>query len=123
MSTHTILAIRSGTHPTMGDFENEHTITFGYRPGSPDTYDAARGGPGGWDPGYPAEVEFISIEPGAGDHGAFSDLAQRWLEEWAADWLDEHHDECVEIAEHAREPDPDYARDMATEYRRIRGEA
>ena len=35
------------------------------------------------DPGWPAdpdELEVVSIHPGAGDHGAFSDMAQAALE-------------------------------------------
>ena len=42
--------------------EIEVRIWFTFTPGSPDTYDASRGGPGGWDPGYPPEVEFDSVE-------------------------------------------------------------
>lgn len=112
MSNHKITAARSGHHPSMGDWDEEFTITFSFTPGSPDTYDASRGGPGGWDPGYPAEVEFISIEPGASDVGVFTDLAQRDLESWAADWLQtDGYDAAIEVASRDMEPDPDAARD------------
>jgi hypothetical protein len=113
MSQHKINVTRSGSHESMGDWEAEYEITFSFTPGSPDTYDKSRGGPGGWDPGYPAEVEFISISPGAGDHGAFSDLAQKDLESWASEWLqDDGYAEAVQIAEQDREPDPDRMRDQ-----------
>lgn len=105
---HQITATRSGSHATMGDWDVEYVITFTYVPGSPDTYDASRGGPGGWDPGYGPEIEFVSIEPDAGDHGAFTDLAQADLVDWAKNWLDENADKCAEVAS---QPDPDAERD------------
>ena len=110
MSTtrHKITATQSGTYNGM-DYDIEYEITFIYTPGVDDTFD---------EPGYGPEVEMKSVEPDAGDHGAFSDLAQKELMEWAADWLDEHHDEVCDLAEAEREPDPDYARDLAAEYKR-----
>lgn len=105
---HTITAIRSGSHPTMGDWDAEYVITFSVVPGAGPT------GPtyaSGGEPGYPAEVEFIAIEPDAGDHGAFTDLAQAGLVDWAKNWLDENYDECLDAAEADRQPDPDAARD------------
>lgn len=42
MSNHKITAARSGHHPSMGDWDEEFTITFSFTPGSPDTYDASR---------------------------------------------------------------------------------
>lgn len=81
---HKIIAIRSGSHNGM-DWEAEYEITFEYRPGSPDHWNKAGGH---WEQGWADEVEFVSISPGAGDHGAFSDIVQRSLEDWAADWLD-----------------------------------
>ena len=115
MSQHKITACRSGSHPTMGDWDVEYVITYSYVPGSPDTYDASRGGPGGWDPGWAAEVEFISIEPDVGDHGAFTVLAQKDPQDWGANWLDEHYEECVMNAEEQSQPDPDAARDARIE--------
>lgn len=108
MSTHKIDATRSGTHETMGDWDNDYTITFSYVRGAGPTgpsYDS------GGDPGWPAEISFVSITPDAGDHGAFSDMAQQGLEDWAQMWLDEHYDECIESAEADLQPDPDAARD------------
>lgn len=108
MSTHKITAIRSGSHPTMGDWDADYEITFTYTPGAAPVIHPADTA----DPGYPAEAEFVSISPGAGDHGAFSDLAQKGLEDWARDWLqDEGYDEACAIAEQANQPDPDAARD------------
>jgi len=106
MNTHKITAVRSGSHPTMGDWDAEYEITFSYVRGSRDDLSV-------WppEPGWAAEIEFVSITPDAGDHGAFSDIAQKWLVDWAVDWLDEHHDECVESAEQDMQPDPDAARD------------
>lgn len=121
MSTmHTITAVRSGSHATMGDWEAEYVITYAYTPGSPDTYDASRGGPGGWDPGYAAEVEFISVTPVAGplDHGAFTDLAQADLDDWSREWLlEEGRSEAIAHADDDIQPDPDYARENAADRR------
>ncbi len=110
---HKITALRSGCVNGM-DWEAEYTITFNYAKGSPDTYDKSRGGPGGWDPGWAAEVEFISISPGAGDHGAFSGLAQQDLESWASDWLQtDGYDEALAIVA----SDDESAREYAAELR------
>jgi hypothetical protein len=109
-TTHKIDAQRSGCTNGM-DWDVEYVITFSYLPGAPDTHD---------EPGYGPEVDFVSISPDAGDHGGFTDLAQKHLEEWAADYLDEHHAECCAIAEADHEPDTDYARDLKAEYDRER---
>jgi hypothetical protein len=90
------------------DWDVDYEITFTYRPGAPDTFD---------EPGYGPEVDFVSISPGAGDHGAFTDLAQKDLEEWAADWLDEHLDECSEIWEADDACERDEAADRKREER------
>lgn len=37
------------------------SVDFRYRAGTSDTYDASRGGPGGWDPGDPPELEIETI--------------------------------------------------------------
>jgi hypothetical protein len=105
---HKITANQSGTYNGM-DYDLEYEVTFTFLPGAAATFD---------DPGYGPEVDFVSISPDAGDHGGFTDLAQRDLVAWAVDWLDEHHAECCDLAEAEREPDPDYARDLAAEYRR-----
>lgn len=108
---HKIEACRSGTYNGM-DFDEEYTITFSYTRGSGDYWN---GMGGHWEQGYPAEVEFISISPDAGDHGAFTDLAQAQLVQWARDWLDDNYDNCVDRAEIDSQPDPDYARDLRIE--------
>lgn len=118
---HTISATRSGSHPAMGDWDAEYTITFTYLPGAGPTGPTyASGGEPGWGP----EIEFVAIEPDAGDHGAFTDLAQAGLVDWARNWLDENAAECAEIAERDSQPDPDAARDARiddglTEVRRM----
>ena len=37
------------------------SVDFSYRAGTADSYDASRGGPGGWDPGDPPEMEIETI--------------------------------------------------------------
>lgn len=108
MSNHKIDATRSGTHETMGDWDVDYVITFDYVRGAPaqgPSYSS------GGQPADPAEISFVSITPDAGDHGAFSDMAQSGLEDWAQLWLDDHYDECIELAEQDNQPDPDDARD------------
>jgi hypothetical protein len=97
---HTIAACRSGSYNGM-DYDNEYTITFTYLPGWAGDRD---------DPGYGPEIEFVSIDPPAADIGAFTDLAQADLIDWAKSWLDENAAECAEIAEQDSQPDPDDAR-------------
>ena len=118
-TTHSMLVTIPHGDPDIGA-ELDAMVTFTYRPGSPDTYDSARGGPGGWDPGYPPEVEFISAErycngQPAPYYGAFSDLDFANLQDIARDWLegDDGTAQACSHAEHYLEPDPDYARDMA----------
>lgn len=113
MSTHKIKWLRYG-HQNGMDWESEHTITFRFRTGRPAVMHLRNG-----DPGYPAdpdEIELVSIEPGAGDHGAFSDIAQAGLESEAQDWLEgDGFDAALEIAtsdiEAAREFQHDLRRD------------
>ncbi len=112
MSRHKITATRSGSDPVLGDWDAEYEITFEYRAGRPAVWTLRNG-----DPGYPAdpdEVEFISITPDAGDHGVFSDLAQRWLEDWAREWLEtDGYDEAIQIVAE----DGEAAREHAAELR------
>ncbi len=106
-SQHKIDATRSGEFNGM-DYDEDYVITFSYVRGAPAT------GPtysSGGQPAEPAEIEFVSVTPDAGDHGAFTDLAQSGLEQWAQFWLDEHYDECIELAEQDMQPDPDAERD------------
>lgn len=93
--------------------EVDVTIAYNYTPGSGDTYDASRGGPGGWDPGYPAEVEFVSATAEfGGDPSPFPDLAQARLDAWAVGWLrGDGYDEAVANAVERNQPDPDVAYD------------
>jgi hypothetical protein len=122
MSTHKILATIPVGDPDAGA-EVELMITFDYTPGSPDTYDASRGGPGGWDPGYPAEISFVKAErycngrPSPPDH-AFADMEIRQDQDIAESWLDgKGYDDAIEVAEYDSGPDPDDARDEAIERR------
>lgn len=75
---HTIPACRSGSFNGM-DYDNDYEITFTYEPGS--------------------EPVFVSISPDAGDHGAFTDLAQANHIGWAKNWLDERFDRAIDKAE------------------------
>ena len=111
MGKHKITAIRSGTQNGM-DFENEYEITFTATKGSPDYWNRAGGH---WEQGWAPEIEFVSISPGAGDHGAFTAMAQRDLEDWAEDWLNSG-DNDAEIYAIMREDD-DAEREAAAEMR------
>jgi hypothetical protein len=97
-SQHTIKAIRSGSHPTMGDWEAEYTITFRYTPGSPDYWNKAGGH---WEQGWGPEIEYISHSPISDYPPAAENEA-----EWCQDWLDEHADECADIAAAMMERQP-----------------
>lgn len=95
MSKHKITWYRWGTTNGM-DWEDEQEITFEFRKGAPEqgpTY--ASGG----QPADPDEIEVISITPGAGDNGAFSDIADKMLHDEAEDWLcSDGYDAAIEIA-------------------------
>ena len=110
MSRHKIHWYRSGSTNGM-DWEDEQTITFEFRAGRPEVRTIRNG-----DPGYPAdpdEVEFVSVEPGAGDAGVFSDMAQQALEDEAETWLSsEGYDAAIEIAAEDHAAALDYAADL-----------
>lgn len=110
MSKHKIHWYRSGSTNGM-DWEDEQTITFEFRAGRPEVRTLRNG-----DPGYPAdpdEVEVVSVEPGAGDAGVFSDMAQRALEDEAETWLSsDGYDEAIEIAYSDLEEAREYAADL-----------
>lgn len=109
MSTqHTITAVRAGYTNGM-DWEAEYVITFNYLRGAAPIIHPADNA----DPGWPAEIEFVSVKPviGTVDAGAFTDLAQRDLDDWATEWLDENYTEAVDEAETDMQPDPDTAYD------------
>lgn len=115
MSTqHSIVAIRSG-HTDGMDWEAEYRIQFNYVRGADPIIHPADNA----DPGWPAEVEFVSVKPviGVVDAGAFTDLAQRELDQWAEDWLDENYVDAVEKAEDDMQPDPDAAYDAMRDER------
>lgn len=117
ITKHTMRATIPHGDPDIGA-EVDAQITFTYSPGSGDTYDPSRGGPGGWDPGYAAEVELIKAEPFCNGkpspyYGAFADLEYQNLQDIAQSWLEgDGYTEAVEHAEYYRSgPDPDVARD------------
>ena len=97
---HQIPVERTGSFNGM-DWEASYTITFTFTPGRPADL-------GTWPP-TPAEdpeLQFVSIDPPAGDCGAFTDLAQADLIDWAKNWLDEHFDRATDLAERERSQAP-----------------
>jgi len=110
MSKHKITWCRSGTVNGM-DFDEEYEITFEFRAGRPAVMYLRNG-----DPGYPAdpdEIEFVSISPGAGEHGEFTAMAQAMLEDQAQDWLSgDGYDAAVQIAAEDHAADLDRASDL-----------
>lgn len=88
MSTtlHKIQWIQSGTHDVFGDWDCEYEITYKFTPGTSSRRFLTTGDAG---PLIDDDIiEFVSVSPDAGDHGAFSDLAQRSLETQAADYVE-----------------------------------
>lgn len=86
-------------------------ITYAYTPGSPDTYDASRGGPGGWDPGSAAEVEFMDFDL-VMTTWRLPKVIMDAIEAWAREWLgEEGRAAAIEHAEDDLLPDPDAAYD------------
>jgi hypothetical protein len=108
-TTHKIDVTRSGNSNGM-DWEADYTITFNHVPGRPEVRTLRNGDPG-W-PADPAELEFVSISPDAGDHGGFTDLAQKDLEEWASNWLDENYDKALAVVERDDETAREYAAEL-----------
>lgn len=110
MSRHRITASYRGTFNGM-DVDNEYEIEFEYRAGCLAKMYLRNG-----DPGYPAdpdELEVIKITPGAGNHGVFSDIAQRDLEDWAQEWINsEGLDEAMSIVLADAEDARDFAADL-----------
>lgn len=103
MSKHKITACRSG-HANGMDYDEEYEITFSFVAGAaPILYP-----PDNADPGWPDEVEVVSVSPVAADP-----LTHREVESWAQNWLQtDGYDEAVKIATEDSEPDPDRARDQ-----------
>lgn len=108
MSRHTIIAERSG-HTDGMDWEAEYEIAFDFVKGSPAII---------WgDPPQPAEpdeVSFVSVKPVIGvlDHGAFTDLAQADLDDWAREWLDENYAAAIDTVSGDDERAREYAADL-----------
>jgi hypothetical protein len=96
--------------------EVDAKVTFAYTPGAPDTYDASRGGPGGWDPGYPPEVDIVSIEIRDGER--WVTLPECMVEALAHD--DDLYTACCEKAAQDAEDDFDARADYEYEKRRDR---
>lgn len=96
--------------PDLGA-EVECDIVFSHTPGAaPILYP-----PDNADPGYPAEVELVSVKANLLDMGAFQDLHQKALEDFVSDWLHgDGYDEALAVAAE----DDDHAREYAAELRR-----
>lgn len=103
-STHKITAIDSGSHPVFGDWEVEYTITFTFWPAERATLTC---------PGAEPGIEFVKVEPLPRDQGAFQDLADARVRDWAEQWLEDHYDEAVQVATDDRRADEDDAADYA----------
>lgn len=79
-------------------------IAYRYQRGAAPTMYARNG-----DPGWPAEVEFVSAELLDGDGLA---PTQVQVNEWAENWLDgDGYEQACEHGEDMRHPDPDDERD------------
>jgi hypothetical protein len=73
MNIYTILWSRGGSHDGV-DWDDEQTVTFD------------------------AGLKVTAIHPGAGNHGVFSDIADRMLMDEAQDWIEnEGYDEAKSL--------------------------
>lgn len=70
-------AIKVSFTYSLGDDAVMLTVEATYTPGSPDTYDASRGGPGGWDPGDGPEIEIVSVKTADGKDFVIETVAVR----------------------------------------------
>lgn len=86
-TTHTIMTEQSGSTNGM-DWSAEYEITFTFLPGA---HEQGPSYSSGGQPADPDEIEFVSVKPviGVVDAGAFTDLAQKDLDDWASEWLAE----------------------------------
>jgi hypothetical protein len=91
MSQHTIRAIWLLDRETGEELEVD--ITYKLIPIQPAIKYGRR-----MEPGSPARAEFISAKADMLDAGAFNDLRDKRLNEWAEDWLDEHEGDAIERA-------------------------
>jgi hypothetical protein len=80
---HKIAVTRSGRSNGM-DWDCDYEITFAYTKGEP--------------------AQFIAISPDAGDN-----LAQKDLDDWAKEWLDDNFDRAMDHAEADRTAQADVA--------------
>lgn len=80
MDIYTILWSRGGSHDGV-DWDDEQTVTFD------------------------AGLKVTTIHPGAGNHGVFSDIADRMLMDEAQDWIEnEGYDEAKSLLTGPRLP-------------------
>ena len=107
MATHKITTTRSGSHPTMGDWDAEYEITFTFRKGSPDYYNKAGGH---WEQGYDAEVEVTDVRP---EYGSFDARAKAEAMDWAQEWLStDGYDQALEVVASDTEAAREFAADL-----------
>lgn len=65
------------------------------------------------DPGWPAEVELISVKANLLDMGAFQDLQQKHLEDVVSDWLqDAGYEKALEVVASDSDAAAEYAADL-----------
>lgn len=95
---HTHTTSLSGSRDGV-DWEIEVRATYTYRPATADHYDPAIGGPGGWSPGDPAELDIIEIEIGIGADKWVKETDPRQFESLRDRLIDERSDRLIEQAE------------------------
>jgi hypothetical protein len=107
-STHKITATRSGS-TEREDWDIEYQITFTFWPSERATLVC---------PGAEPGIEFAKVEPMPRDQGAFQDLADARVRDWAEQWLEDHYDEAVQVATDDRLADEDDHADFLRRQRR-----
>lgn len=109
MSKHKMRATIPHGDPDIGaevDCEIVFSFTAGAGPTGP-SYSS------GGEPGYPAEVELVSVDGNLLDMGAFQDLHQKAIEDLVSDWLqDDGYAEALAIVANDDEAAREYAAEL-----------
>lgn len=108
MSKHKMSATIPHGDPDLGA-EIECEIEFNYVPGAAPILHPADNA----DPGWPAEVELISVKANLLDMGAFQDLQQKHLEDVVSEWLqDAGYADAMEVVASDSDAAAEYAADL-----------